>query len=282
MRALQLGSAKVAHAYLRAELGLWPVQLRVLQSTLLLFGQLKVMPASRLAAHVFRNRCAEVQSGDAQLGKYSWCVVAKQALEAEGFGQFWLQPLPRRWPALVKRHCKVKLKSSTRAEVHAHHSLELLNRVSSFSGVEDWLKIEVRHPGRALKVRLRAGALPLMVHVGVANNLKDRSLRQCVMCRTGEVETEAHFVADCPYYQDLRERCLVRLQGLFDAAGESQPRLDFLELIAGSGSSKLPASVRVKAEKCAWDFLRLAWRRRDLIWQRVCLDGNPWRLPAPR
>ncbi len=87
MRALQLGSAKVAHAYLRAELGLWPVQLRVLQSTLLLFGQLKVMPASSLAAHVFRNRCAEVQSGDAQLGKYSWCVVAKQALEAEGFGQ---------------------------------------------------------------------------------------------------------------------------------------------------------------------------------------------------
>ena len=247
-----------------------------------LFGLLRALPASRLAAHVFRHRCAEVQSGDAQLGKYSWCVVAKQALEAEGFGQFWLQQLPRRWPTLVRRHCKVKLESSTRADVQAHHSLELMSRLSTFSGVEDWLKIEVRHPGRALKVKLRAGALPLMVHVGVANKLTDRSLRQCVMCHSCAVETEAHFVAECSYYQDLRETCLARLQSLLAASGESQSRLDFLELVAGSGSSKLPASVRVRAEKCAWDFLRLAWRRRDLIWQRVCLNGNPWRLPAPR
>jgi hypothetical protein len=67
------------------------------------------------------------------------------------------------------------------------------------------------------------------------------------------------------------------------AAGLSQQaEPDFLQLIAGSASSTLPTRVQLKAEKCAWDFLRLAWQQRELIWHRVCVPGNPWRLPAPR
>jgi hypothetical protein len=283
-RVLQLGTSKVAHSYLRAELGLWPVELRVLQATLLLFGQLSRMPRSRLASHVFHNRCADVASGEGSRGKYSWCVVAKEALETEGFDGAWRSlTVPDRWSTLVKRHCRQRFRAAAQADVRAHHSLELFQRVSTFSGVESWLNIEQRHPGKLLKVRLRAGALPLMVHVGVANLLKERRMRQCVMCDSGAVETEEHFVAECSFYRDLREGCKARLRRVLLAAGLSQQaEPDFLQLIAGSASSTLPTCVQLKAEKCAWDFLRLAWRQRELIWQRVCVPGNPWRLPAPR
>ena len=121
------------------------------------------------------------------------------------------------------------------------------------------------------------------MHVGVANLVKERCLRQCVFCSAGLVESEGHFVAECPYYDDLRETCLARLSALLLQEGvHDYPEIDFLQLVAGSASSLLPAKVQLRAEKCAWDFLRLAWRRRERVWSQVCLDGNPWRLPAPR
>jgi len=255
----------------------------VKQAALLLFGSLCKMPRSRLAAHVFHNRCADVASGDRSRGKYSWCKVAKETLEATPFGSHWQSlSVPDRWKELVKRHFSRQRRAVVRADVASHHSLELFGQLTRSKGVEAWLNYEVQHPGKTLKVKLRAGALPLMVHVGVANLLRERRLRQCVVCGSGAVETEQHFVVDCPFYADLRTRCLARLRGLLEPVGEYRPdQLNFLEFIAGSWSSTLPESVRLKAEKCAWDFLRLAWVRREAVWQRVCVDGNPWRLPAP-
>jgi len=279
-RVLQLGGARVAHAYLRAELGLRPVGLRVLQATLSLFGMLRRLPDSRLAGHVFRNRYREVRAG---AGKYSWCVVAEKALRGAGFEAVWLGGrLPDSWKKKVREHCDARFAEQLRADVEAHSSLALFHRVGRFSGVDSWLRLEVQHPGRRLKVRLRAGALPLMVHVGASNGIEDRRLRRCVMCRSGAIETDEHFVAACPYYEDLRAGCLERLHMLFERAGEPRPQVGFLELVAGSGSSAFPASLQLRAEKCGWDFLRLAWARREVIWRQVCLDGNPWRLPAPR
>ena len=189
----------------------------------------------------------------------------------------------RAWKSAVYAHCATQAHKVTSDELASHSSLELLNGLSRSPRIEEWLCSEVRHAGKLLKVKLRAGALPLMVHVGVANSLKDRSLRQCVMCHSGAVETEGHFVAECSFYDDLRDGCLARLSTLLQREGVvGHPEIDFLQLVAGSASSLLPAKVQLKAEKCAWDFLRLAWRRRDQIWRRVCLDGNPWRLPAPR
>ena len=108
-------------------------------------------------------------------------------------------------------------------------------------------------------------------------------MRCCVLCNSGAVESEEHFVADCAYYSDLRAGCLSRLRALVGQAGESRLRtISFLQLVAGSGTRELSADVRLSAEKCTWDFLRLAWRRRDVVWSQVTVPGNQWRLPAPR
>jgi hypothetical protein len=187
------------------------------------------------------------------------------------------------WRTVVYAYCSVQARASVREELATHSSLELLNGLPRSSGIAEWLCTEVRHPGKLLKVKLRAGALPLMVHVGVSNGLAERGMRQCVLCESGAVETEGHSVADCPFYDDLRTACLARLSGLLLREGVyDHPEIDFLQLVAGSASSQLPAKVRLRAEKCAWDFLRLAWARRQQVWARVCLDGNTWRLSAPR
>ena len=282
-RVLNLGRAQVAHAYLRAELGLWPVQLRVVQATLSLFGQLSRMPESRLAGHVFRHRHAEVAAGGSGAAKYSWCRVARDTLVDAGFSQAWADgSVGDDWKTAMREYCDRRHNDMLRQDVAACSSLELFRRVGRFSGVDPWLKLEWRHPGRALKVRLRAGALPLMVHVGVANRIKERRWRLCVMCNLGAVETEEHFVAECPFYADLRAGCWSRLRSVCEQGATQMPPVDFLSLVAGSASSSVPGALQLRVEKCAWDFLRLAWTRREAIWRRVCLHGDPWRLPAPR
>ncbi len=264
-----------------AELGLWPAELRVKQAGLSLFGQLCSLPVSRLAAHVFRRRCADVAAGG---GQHSWCLAAQSTLRDAGFAEVWrtLQ-LPdglKSWKAEVYGHCAAQYQDNTRTVVAQHSSLELFAKLGRLSGVEEWLASEVVHPGKLLKVKLRAGALPLMVHVGVANGISQRQWRRCVMCDSGAVETEEHFVLQCPYYADLRAGCVERVCSLLHSAPE---QVDLLRLVSGDWSSSLPAEVRFKAERRGWDFLKLAWRRRELIWSQVCVERNPWRLLyAPR
>ena len=187
------------------------------------------------------------------------------------------------WEALVRRHCCGYKQALIRDSVSECSTLAVFSQLSSFGGVEEWLRSEVTHPGKSLKIRLRAGCLPLMVHVGVRNLLKRRSMRQCVMCDTGAVETEEHFVDDCPFYSDLRDRCVERLRELLLSVGmrDFPPTATFFGLVAGSASALAPSEVRLRVEKCAWDYLRLAWRRRQQVWERVCLNGDPWRLSGP-
>ena len=165
-----------------------------------------------------------METGGPDAAKYSWCRVAKGVVEGAGFAQEWAEAkVAGNWKKAVRELCEKRLKGDLRRDVGSHSSLELFQRVGRFSGVDPWLRLELRHPGRALKVRLRAGALPLMVHVGVSNMIKERRMRRCVMCNSGEVETEEHFVAQCPYYDELRARCCSRLKGLSRLA-RSNPR----------------------------------------------------------
>ena len=108
--------------------------------------------------------------------------MAKAVVEGAGFAQEWEEAkVANNWKRAVRELCEKRLKGDLRSDVGSHSSLELFTRVGRFSGVDPWLRLELRHPGRALKVRLRAGALPLMVHVGVANLIKERRMRRCAV-----------------------------------------------------------------------------------------------------
>ena len=58
--------------------------------------------------------------------------------------------------------------------------------------------------------RLRGGTNELRIETGrypITN--RDRRLeveeRRCLICMSGEIEDESHFVVDCAFYDDLRE-----------------------------------------------------------------------------
>ena len=122
-----------------------------------------------------------------------------------------------------------------------------------------------------------------MLRVGASNGIPER-MRHCVMCQSQNIESEEHFVADCPFYAQLRHDCLAKLSTMVAEAGRvpswlTRPsREDLVQLFIGAKANSLPPAVREKAERCVADFLRLAWARRDSIWKQVCRAGKPWKL----
>jgi hypothetical protein len=53
---------------------------------------------------------------------------------------------------------------------------------------------------------------------------------------------------------------------------------DLCALFLGQKTTELPEQLMLQAERCVHDYLRLAWKRREGLWSRVCRDGNPWKL----
>lgn len=283
---LRMRGTKPAFAFLRAELGLWPVSLRVKQATLLLFGTLAGLPASRLAGHVFRRRCREVDlSGpDGTLAKYSWCKVAKQVLTAANERGCWVRrTVPSNWEQRVKASCEAELRAKLMSDLAQFSSLDTVVRFKPVAGLEQWLAPGVQHPGALLKVKLRAGCLPLMKRIGTRNHIPD-PLRACLFCNTGEVESEQHFAASCPFYNEERGRLCAKLVSIAGGPEQApswllQPTVeDLSHVILGAKCWQLPVDCRARAERCVHDFLRKAWKKREGLWSRVCRNGDPWLL----
>ena len=58
--------------------------------------------------------------------------------------------------------------------------------------------------------RLRGGTNELRIETGRPNyNSRPKTEvdeRRCLICMSGEIEDECHFVIDCAFYDDLREK----------------------------------------------------------------------------
>ena len=152
--------------------------------------------------------------------------------------------------------------------------MQLFSSVARLSGVELWLDLEVQHPGKLLSQA--AGRCPTTHDPGRSSNpilavqLKGLCNRRSTSLLTAPTTLIFALGVSAAYVRWL---------------GEGEPLLrsiSFLQLVAGSGTREFSADVRLSAEKCTWDFLRLAWRRRDAVWSQVTVPGNQWRLPAPR
>jgi hypothetical protein len=282
-RLLKLGGSKVAHAYVTAELGLWPVALRAKQACLLLFGSLCSLPRSRLAAHVFRNSCNDVDKGR---GKFSWCKIARGQIIGHNFDTEWSRrKVAADWSNTVHEICSSQLWSSVQAAVRQKSTLQLFADLKPSVGVEPWLKHGVQHPGAQVKLRLRSGCAPLMLRVGPRNGIPE-PMRVCPFCDDRQLESEEHVVSSCSLYSDLRERCMARLRSIAEPAAVGalpvwlrQPSdTDLVDACLGSKCWELPAQVAPAAEQCVQNYLRLLWARRSKLWARVCRDGDEWRL----
>ncbi len=70
----------------------------------------------------------------------------------------------------------------------------------------------VYHTSRAKRsvfAQFRCGILPLNIEVGRFRGLKE-SERLCIFCDQNAIESEIHFLLECPFYSNIRNSLLIR------------------------------------------------------------------------
>jgi hypothetical protein len=289
-------SKSIAGEYVRRELGLESMQQRVEVAMLRFFGRLSVMPNSRLAGFIFRQRCAQVDAGR---GKLSWCVNVKKKLVELNHGDVWAarrvpeipdesdeaEQTPEKrlnhWRAAVKRELGAQFQRESQRAMEQLSSLSLFRRLGP-AKLKGWLDFAVRHPGASLRLKLRCGAAPLMEAVGGSAHMP-RHERLCRICGSGAVESAQHFVSQCPAYAAERQECLRRVAALAGRRPSPEMRRAIdtadVELFLGDRLlRRLPQEVALKVDATVCNFLRIAWRKRQPLWRNFCQDGTEWRL----
>jgi hypothetical protein len=68
---------------------------------------------------------------------------------------------------------------------------------------EEYLNINMPRQQRAAFVKLRCGVLPLEIETGRYNRVPLEN-RKCKLCNLDVVESEKHFLTECPLYDDIR------------------------------------------------------------------------------
>ena len=268
---------QVSPEYLLRELHLERMAERVDNAVLSLFGNLCKMGDARLAGHVFRERCRQVDAG---LAAKSWCAHAKQLLLRDaGFRPVWRhrRPLPN-WKLRVQEACSSHYAAVSMQEI-ASRSMSRLDVFDHLGPSEsgDLLRTSLRHRGARIRFRLRAGALPLFWNVAAS----DRELediepenRICLLCKASEVENAKHFLCSCDKFEKERYQCLALISQAIGSA--SAPRLraamqtteGCLTLFLGDSLQReLQPDVRQKVDSIICDFLRVAWKKRKPLWR---------------
>jgi reverse transcriptase-like protein len=282
-RVLHLQQA-IPGEYIRRELGLESMKERVLVASLRFFDHLASMPDERLAGHVFRGRCGEVDDNvwtkDGR-GDLSWCLPMKKTLVKLGHRSFWNSlTAPKKWTAMTKQLAKAECKAIGDARMAPRENMQLFGRLGAPS-VKGWLNLTVDHPGAALRFKLRCSGAPLMAVVG-GNHRLPMQERTCRMCKEQCVEDAEHFVSKCGFYDDERRECLRRLNvaitGEYSPVFRQAMEDNDVNLFLGDKMLlNLPEQKRGRVDRILCDFLKVAWRKRDTVWAPLT-ERKGWRL----
>jgi hypothetical protein len=271
-----------SRVFLRSELGLESIKERVQLATLRFYGRLTEMPEEkRLAGFLFRRRCEQVEAGG---GKLSWCKTAKRLLKSLGQEEVWqAEAMPEDWRRTVKERLCAKFKSESKAEMKSKPLLGLYSQLGPPT-VGGWLDCAVRHPGAALREKLRSGWLPLMDAIGESKEWPSDK-RKCRICGTGAVETAEHFAAVCPFNGQERANCLARIEALL--GDKATPPLrqaiadaDVALFLGDRWLRGLPKEMAKAVDRTVCNFLKVAWWRRTPRWLPFCHDNDEWNPKA--
>ena len=111
-------------------------------------------------------------------------------------------------------------------------------------GVENYVKLNLTRPQRSILAQVRFGILPLYIETGRYTNVKIEN-RICQMCEDNKVESELHFIMNCPLYKDERLIFFNNINVNFN----SYSLADNLKLLCNEFSRKLSKFVSTIWEK---------------------------------
>ncbi len=147
-----------------------------------------------------------------------------------GMGRNWTEEEQKGWNSAVWKAINSKEEQEWKERTMKKPKLRTCRLLKKELCFEAYLTDEDRK-ARAVMTRLRGGTNELRIEIGrYPITTRDRKLevheRQCLLCMSGEVEDEKHFVLDCVIYEDLRAKMktiLLKEGTCFDEARKTKP-----------------------------------------------------------
>ena len=204
-------SSKMANEVVLGELGWWPLKARRDLLRLKFWGKIvSHMSSSRLVKQVYTYSRARYEAGESS----RWCKYTHALLTELDMADKWQQGTIACDMATWDKE--------VRAKIHEREEKEWLARMQTKPKLRTYITIKhqltfepyLLHNntgGREIMTRLRGGTNELRIEKGrYPNTNRDRRLeiheRICLLCMSGEIEDEKHFVLDCVVYGDLRRK----------------------------------------------------------------------------
>jgi hypothetical protein len=157
------------------------------------------------------NKCYEMQKLWVENGNQDcWTAKVSKILCSYGFSSVWYQGNVGNQSIFIaefKQRVRDIGKQNVVEKLRNTPSLTYYKLIDRTYEIEKYLNKIDKTITRIMLTRLRLQGLPLLVHTGKMNKIP-RSDRKCIICNSGYVEDEYHFVLVCHIYMDLRQRYL--------------------------------------------------------------------------
>jgi len=178
---------------------------------------------------------------------------------------------------------ELREKIQEREEKEWRERMNTKPKLRTYRTLKQTLKFEpyLKHDdpqAREIMTRLRGGTNELRIETGrYPNTNRDRRLepheRRCLLCMSGEIEDEKHFVLQCVLYEDLRKKMfdvvkterLKKNEEIEDILGSEVGRQRIFRALMGDGGEVEDGGGRAELRRVALEFCRQAMRRRNKV-----------------
>jgi hypothetical protein len=233
-------SSRMADEAVRGELGWGKMEARREEVKLRFFGRLVRMERCRVVRQVFVMRKEGWKEGDG-----GWFGEMNEVLKKYGLEEWWDElkwwkfPRKKEWEKMVGKEIAKGEEEKWKKGRAAKTTLENYARVKTQLVFEDYLDGSNGYrPGTVLRMKLRGGTNALRVSQGRQSRPKlERHERVCLVCNSGQVEDEAHFVMDCEVLSKARAAMWKRI------------------MEAASGEPEVARSIRLMNRAETFDFI---------------------------
>ena len=269
-------SSLMADEVVLGELGWWTLKARRDLLRLKFWGKIVgSMPPSRLVKQVYAHSRARYDAGQ----KSRWCQYTHTLLTELGMEEIWQQGTlecdEKAWDKKLRENIHLREERAWRDRMKTKPKLRTYIALKDKLACESYLSHDDAQ-ARQVMTRLRGGTNELRIETGrypITN--RDRKLevheRRCLLCMSGEVEDEKHFVLDCVVYEDLRKKMfevvetvlLKKKERIEDVMNTEIGRQRIFGALMGVGGEDREA--RVALRNVAFEFCKTAMKRRKHI-----------------
>jgi len=221
------------------DLGWWTLRARRDLLRLVFWGKLVLMNSSRLTKKVYLQR---KESLSTSRSAQNWCFYTRKLLSNLNLMEYWEHEYMiesiEDWKNLVTRKIGEREQKLWLAGCVAKPKLRTYLQFKSELKLEPYLA-HGGHLARSVLFSIRSSSCRLRIETGRWRRPREKEEeRICLLCESGEVENEEHFVMRCTRYDDLRQilfsKVLQATEGRINLA-VWKSRFAVFKLVVGEG-----------------------------------------------